>query len=149
MIFDEEEVDQRISVLRHLSKIHRKVIQFLLKELKGEDLSRTEVSILFLLKKEELKTSDLSKEIGVPSSTLTGIIDRLEERGYVCRYRSKEDRRVVMIGLAHQVQKKMNRMSESIQKVFTVIEREFPLEWWIQINQELEKLDEAFDELNK
>ena len=47
----------------------------------------------------DLSLSELSDKIRAQNSTVTGIIDRMEREGLVLRERSKEDRRVVHIGL--------------------------------------------------
>jgi DNA-binding MarR family transcriptional regulator len=43
--------------------------------------------------------SDLARRMYLHPSTVIGILDRLETRGLVTRTRSKEDRRVVTVGL--------------------------------------------------
>ena len=43
--------------------------------------------------------SDLGKGMYLKPSTITGLIDALEQRGYVVRARDQEDRRVVKIQL--------------------------------------------------
>lgn len=41
------------------------------------------------------KIKEISKQYDIPPSTLTGIIDRLESKGYIQRMRSDEDRRSI------------------------------------------------------
>jgi DNA-binding MarR family transcriptional regulator len=48
----------------------------------------------------EMKTTDLSREINLSNSTVSGIIDRLEKQQLVVRRRSEEDRRVVYVRVA-------------------------------------------------
>lgn len=66
-------------------------------------LSKTEIIILLLLEKKiNLKVSDISKQLSIPLSTTTSIIDRMEQKTFVERTRSQEDRRVVMVGLTKE-----------------------------------------------
>ena len=44
-----------------------------------------------------LRASDLAAAIGLPGSTLTGMLDRLSAQGYVERRESAEDRRSVVL----------------------------------------------------
>lgn len=44
-----------------------------------------------------LTTTAISREIHVSPSTVVGILDRLEDKGWVLRERSREDRRIVMV----------------------------------------------------
>lgn len=48
-------------------------------------------------KNEGLPLGELSKKMYLGPSTITGLIDRLEKRGYVVRNRDQRDRRVVKI----------------------------------------------------
>jgi DNA-binding MarR family transcriptional regulator len=50
-------------------------------------------------KNESLPLGELSKKMYLRPSTITGLIDRLEKRGYVVRDRDQRDRRVVKIRL--------------------------------------------------
>ncbi|RCX20970.1 MarR family transcriptional regulator [Anaerobacterium chartisolvens] len=59
-------------------------------------------------RKKEMKLSDLSNELGLSNSTVSGIIDRLEKQESVERIRSKEDKRVVYVRLTDGF-KKMNK----------------------------------------
>ena len=55
--------------------------------------------ILALYEHGPLPPSQIAKHIMVKSSTVTGIIDRLEQKGLVCRLRDSSDRRVINIQL--------------------------------------------------
>lgn len=43
--------------------------------------------------------TELAKECGFALSSMTGIVDRLVKKGYVKRFRSADDRRVVLVEL--------------------------------------------------
>jgi DNA-binding MarR family transcriptional regulator len=48
---------------------------------------------------ESLSLKDLSERMYLHPSTITGVIDRLEKKGYVTRNRDKMDRRVIYVQL--------------------------------------------------
>jgi len=52
-----------------------------------------------IARKKSLPLGELSKEMYLDPSTVTGVIDRLEGKGYVVRDRDKTDRRVVNVRL--------------------------------------------------
>jgi DNA-binding MarR family transcriptional regulator len=55
--------------------------------------------LLALYENGPLPPSQIARQIMVNSSTVTGIIDRLEQKGLVERSRSSQDRRVITISL--------------------------------------------------
>lgn len=58
-------------------------------------------SLTALLKNGPSTPSQIARHILVESSTVTGIIDRLEKKGLVRRIRSAEDRRKIYVELTH------------------------------------------------
>jgi DNA-binding MarR family transcriptional regulator len=61
-------------------------------------LSMAQLNILYTLKRcGEVPMSRLAEMLNVSLSNATGLIDRIEERGYVERSRVPEDRRIVLI----------------------------------------------------
>lgn len=63
-------------------------------------LSFLEISILaFVYEKPDIILKDIIEMTGIPNSSLTSIIDRLERRGYVKRILSQRDRRSYGIAL--------------------------------------------------
>ncbi len=65
-----------------------------------------------LFKNNQMKVSDLSKELGLSNSTVSGILDRMEKQDLIKRIRSKEDKRVVFVCLT----KKVETMHENLHK---------------------------------
>lgn len=62
------------------------------------DFSTSELFILWKIhKNNSIKISDLSREIGISPSTLTGILDRFERKGYIERKHDSKDRRSVLL----------------------------------------------------
>jgi len=56
-------------------------------------------TLLEIQRLQPVSTGTLASEIHLGSATLTGILDRLEERGLVCRTRDTADRRAVLLTL--------------------------------------------------
>lgn len=62
-----------------------------------------------------LSMGDLSQRMYLHMSTVSGVVDRLEEKGYVERTRGDEDRRVVKISLTKAGKKLVQRGPEAAQ----------------------------------
>jgi DNA-binding MarR family transcriptional regulator len=64
-------------------------------------LSEKEIIIvLFVGLNQNVKMSDIADNIEAPMSTLTSIVDKLVEKGYLTRDHSGQDRRVINVSLA-------------------------------------------------
>ncbi|MEI8216696.1 MAG: MarR family transcriptional regulator [Eubacteriales bacterium] len=89
--------------LFHINKmLHKEVAKFFMED----GLNPTEVMLLYKIKhgSDNQRTIDMSKEMGIPASTFTGMIDRLVEKGYVVRERSEKDRRSVTLRINEEMQ---------------------------------------------
>ncbi len=65
-----------------------------------QGVSMTHLHVLSMLDHHgDLTMSHLADLLGVSLSNVTGLIDRMEERGFVERERDREDRRVVLVRL--------------------------------------------------
>lgn len=63
-------------------------------------VSMAQVHIMFTLQRaDEMTMSHLADVLNVSFSNATGLIDRLEERGFIERSRVPSDRRIVLVGL--------------------------------------------------
>lgn len=62
-----------------------------------------------------LPLGDLSKKMYLHPSTITGVVDRLEKKGYVVRGRVQKDRRIVNVQLTPQGKKVVLRAPNPIQ----------------------------------
>jgi DNA-binding MarR family transcriptional regulator len=69
-------------------------------------------ALLNLHDKGRLSMVTFANDLGVTSAAVTGIIDRLESRGFVERTRSKEDRRIVEIEITAKGRKAFHRAKE-------------------------------------
>lgn len=88
-----------------ISKVHQlmgRVFNRLLRE-HGIGFNSAQGRILFVLwKGDGIPITELAEETMLGKSTLTSMLDRLEEAGHVQRERSPEDRRVTLIRLTEK-----------------------------------------------
>ena len=83
-----------------ISKIHRLTGRVFARMLRKYDIeiNPAQGRILFVLWREDgIPIRELAKRTSLGKSTLTSMLDRLEESGYVVRERSEMDRRVVLV----------------------------------------------------
>ena len=62
-----------------------------------------------------LSVGDLSKKMYLHPSTVTGVVDRLEKKGYVVRDRGQKDRRVVKVQLTLKGRRLVKKAPNPIQ----------------------------------
>ncbi len=65
----------------------------------GFRLSLRQLSALSMIEDEKTTLGDVARALRVTPAVVTGLIDRLENRGYVRRINSTEDRRRVLLAL--------------------------------------------------
>ena len=75
----------------------------------AEGLQRQQVWVLAGLAKGSRRMSELATCAGTSQASLTGIVDRLEERGLVTRERCSEDRRAIEVALTDLGREEMRR----------------------------------------
>jgi len=102
-------------------KIFKKINGVVMKKIRGEfmtiDITGPQGMLIgILFHKGEMKISEISKTMGLSISTVSGIIDRLEEHGRVIRKRSKEDRRVVKVSLTDNFREEAKKRHLNIEK---------------------------------
>lgn len=79
-----------------------------------------QISVISMLEKHgEQKVSELSLKMGLSDSTVSGILDRLEQKDIIKRERTKDDRRVVKISLTGKSQKFCNDFRRKKEEYFT------------------------------
>ena len=83
----------------------------------GVSITPAQSGILFLLKRKDGQTmSELSSELSLDNSTLTGLVDRLERAGFVRRNAGTADRRASHVFIT-------DRGGEEIERARVVIRR--------------------------
>lgn len=115
-----------IRLVELLNRIQRKIMRRLAPFVRAEGLSLTETLVLWKLhRKDSYRVTDLASEIGLPPSTLTGILDRLAGAGWLKREPDPGDRRGVVLKstrkLGDFVRRTLRASSGSLAKSFKAL----------------------------
>lgn len=93
----------------------RSCILNLSKELNRGNLSYPQFFLLTYLSSEEYLTmTDISKKMGHSTAAATGLVDRIENLGYVERTHASEDRRKIMVRITPKGVEMVARMRKEI-----------------------------------
>jgi len=139
-----------VKVLKQVMDAIKQNIEYQFREMHGNNPEGMRMHITgpqgmimgILAKQGEMKIGNLSKEIGLSNSTVSGIIDRLERNGLVERKRSIKDRRIVNVCVT-------SKFKDKVRKHFNEIEK------WLEIimnkaaPEELDTVVEGLDTLKK
>jgi DNA-binding MarR family transcriptional regulator len=101
-----------------ITKIHRIARRIFSKKLRDKDindLTPSQFRIIFsLMENDMIPISKLGTQLSLTKSTLTSLLDNLEEQGYIQRIHSNKDRRIILIKLKHIASKRMKRYQDII-----------------------------------
>ncbi len=108
-----------------ISKIHQvsgRTFTKILKEAKITDINPAQGRILFSLwKRDDVPITELVKGTLLHKSTLTKMLDRLEQTGHILRAPSNKDRRIIHIKLTEKnkrLQKKYDKVSDRMRDIY-------------------------------
>lgn len=123
------ENNQEKSLLYQLREIKYLIEKCIKIELKLGEFTMPQSMILCnLAHYKKMKISELSSIMGLTNSTVSGIVDRLENQGLVTRQRCTKDRRIVYVTLNPEYEKKYLTMHDSLDSYFEDILTEIPTE---------------------
>jgi DNA-binding MarR family transcriptional regulator len=89
-----------IAKIHHLSS---RILAKKIKEYELEEINPAQGRILFALwQKDGISIQELAKKTSLEKSTLTSMLDRLEDTGHLVRVPSKEDRRKIIVRLTEK-----------------------------------------------
>jgi DNA-binding MarR family transcriptional regulator len=108
-------------LMAKIRQVGNRIFEQLRKE-SGIELNSAQGRIMFALWEEDgIAIKELGKRTQLKKSTLTHMLDRLEEMGYVKRERSKEDRRKIIIKRTEKdkaLENKYVKLSEKMTNLF-------------------------------
>lgn len=138
---------QELEVLTRLVNIREILFAEISKVFAEQGLTSAEIFVIYVLqhKQSEIKAGDLASELCLPLSTLTGIIDKMLEKGIVIRKRSDTDRRVVMIELNPEFRSRSESCMTILQSMVKEISTETPPGWFQRFGEDLRVLEEIME----
>lgn len=84
-------------------RLNKDLTKYFNKKLKTHNVTRSEVSILFILNKEDyISQSQLSKLLEVNEATVTRALTRLENKRFVRKVLSEKDKRKKLVALTEK-----------------------------------------------
>jgi DNA-binding MarR family transcriptional regulator len=99
-ISKENERAERVDyIAEHLPGRAAVLVRLLVKQVRSRGVSRTEMEVLSILRERPRRITDLTELEGVAQPTMTLLVQRLQEKGWVEREGLPDDGRVVMIRL--------------------------------------------------
>ena len=143
--------------MNHTDDRTREVVWLIRKLMRGGELYTKELNkeyqvsapqlscLLALFEQGSMPPSQIAKYIMVNSSTVTGIIDRLEQKGFVERSRISPDRRVITISLTEKGQTLAKNAPPPLQKKIVEGLRKLPSQEVDEIITALGKLAYMMD----
>lgn len=109
-------------LISKIKQIQGRVFEKLLDEHGISEFNGAQGRILFVLwEKDGITVSELSQKTGLAKTTLTSMLDRLEEMGHIQRTSSPTDRRALKIVLtpeARMLEDKYNSVSDEMNDIF-------------------------------
>jgi DNA-binding MarR family transcriptional regulator len=86
-------------VAEHLLSRAAVLVRLLVKQVRSREISRTEMEVLSILTEGPRTITELTELEGIAQPTMTLLVKRLQEKGWVRREGLPEDGRVVMVSL--------------------------------------------------
>src|SRR5438445_13541053 len=97
---NEEERRERVDyIAENLPSRAAVLVRLLVKQVRSREISRTEMEVLSILREGPRRITELTELEGVAQPTMTLLVQRLADKGWVEREGLPDDGRVVMISL--------------------------------------------------
>lgn len=109
-------------LISQLKQIQGRVFEKLLNDANIKEFNGAQGRILYVLwQADSVPIIELSKKTGLAKTTLTSMLDRMEEAGLITRNYDKADRRQIRIKLtnkARELNDKYNEVSDRMNEIF-------------------------------
>ena len=113
-----------VEVFHHILSIEGQMLRE-----RGVNLSMSEVHVLEAISKtEEATMGNIASRLRVTVGTLTTAINRLVQKGYVDRYRDKDDKRKVFVFLTEQAKEVMETHDQFHEEMINAVINDLNLE---------------------
>ncbi len=114
-----------------------------------ERLSLRQLSALTMIESEQTTLGDVARRLMVTPAVVTGLIDRLERRGYVRRVNSTDDRRRVLLALTDEGRAAAESVSSALREEIASALSSFSPTELEQLDRSLAKLAPIANDLER
>ena len=115
-------MDSRLAAIQELESTLRAVFRSIHKDLNallGDQMTMAEYHLLRILHRDgSQRITDLAHDLGVSLSHVTNVTDRLENKGWVVRKRSEQDRRAVELHITETGRKRMDQLQREKEQYY-------------------------------
>lgn len=115
-------MDSRLAAIQELESTLRAVFRSIHKDLNallGDQMTMAEYHLLRILHRDgSQRITDLAHDLGVSLSHVTNVTDRLENKGWVVRKRSEQDRRAVELHITETGRKRMDQLQREKEEYY-------------------------------
>ena len=94
-----ERQEQLDYVAEHLARRAAILVRLLVRQVRSSEISRTEMEVLGILTEGPRRITELTDLEGIAQPTMTLLVKRLQEKGWVTREGLPDDGRVVLVSL--------------------------------------------------
>ena len=109
-------------LITKIKQVQGRIFDVLLQKAGIEEFNGAQGRILYVLWQEDgLPIIELAKRTGLAKTTLTSMLDRMKERGFLARETDSKDRRIVRIFLterARLLNEQYNVVSDEMSRIF-------------------------------
>ena len=133
-------VNPQMEFLRLFKSIHNVLLEQMNGHIRELDLTISQVNVLVSIashRGEGVSQREIERELYLSNPTVTGILQRLEAKGFVTRVADEQDKRV---RLTARCERLGERIQEKGRKTFEQIFQGFTPEEFSALNQMLERL---------
>jgi len=124
-----------------LNKVRRKIHRYYESKLAPFNITPVQFYVLSALwDKDAMKFKDLARRLDMDGSTLTGILDRMEKRGFIKRKEDPDDRRSILVCLTHKSMEIRPQMIEIAQDLDHEFRNKVPDEEFMMLLKVLDRL---------
>ena len=128
-------------------KVSRLFAQFYEQQLRPFGLTYSQYLVLLALWEEDNRTlHEIGRQLDLSSNTLTPLLKRLEQSGWVIRERSETDKRQLMVTLTEKAHQQQEAVFEAVAEC---LPSNFDKTKYNQAKDVLEQLEHGLKQLNK
>jgi DNA-binding MarR family transcriptional regulator len=113
-----EQPEPRLSLLLLLFAAHQRMIQVVSRELEADGVESDTYAVLSLIgARGSVRLTDFARELGLPLTTMSDVVRRLETRGQVRRRQNPDDGRSFLFELTARGDREWRRGWGALQRV--------------------------------